>query len=533
MLRIIAALLLTLVSIGARADSFAQFNFTTSGDLQYRGRGAAWNTFAHEDPSTHVVSWPLSGNISTTGGSLNVINLYTTPPTNFFGASGNGAAFSINPEGGHPPGDSERTAIFTRMTTAQNPLIGEFGNFNAVHIGTGLAYLWVTGVTYPANSFVHAYGSGSDQLYFSAAGGTAGATQPSCVTGTCSDGSITWTWQGMGILDEKVGTNYDCSIFSGAGHVWCLASDLTLNANSIPYLSANVGGFAANHELDTTDGAKDCPAGVTNGCQIYNLFLNGSGVAGKAITAELAFGGASAGSELSYNSINIASYNARNAGMAEGSLATYGFQQYGGGTQVYGYWSTGAHSAATFYDQSTAPIFASITGTYSTAIFNAGTATATYFAVLKNNQSIAFNGFDDTLTHAGSALSYGAGGSVRTNLLDGGGITTTGPVTATQINTSGASPSVSSCGTSPAIATNSTNMGGKFTTGTGAPTSCAITFATSGWTTAAFCTITAANSAASGATILPYISTQSNTGFTVTFAAGLTSGAFNYGCSGT
>jgi len=113
------------------------------------------------------------------------------------------------------------------------------------------------------------------------------------------------------------------------------------------------------------------------------------------------------------------------------------------------------------------------------------------------------------------------------------GISTLGSVIATQISNSGSAPTVASCGTSPAVSANSTNMGGKFTTGTSAPTSCAITFATSGWATAAFCTITAANAAASGSTILPYISTQSSTGFTVTFAAGLTSGAFNYHCQGT
>ena len=95
-----------------------------------------------------------------------------------------------------------------------------------------------------------------------------------------------------------------------------------------------------------------------------------------------------------------------------------------------------------------------------------------------------------------------------------------------------AAPAISSCGGgTPSVAANSTSVAGQFTTGTGAPTACTITFNTA-WPTDSFCVISAASSGAAAVTILPYVSAHSASAFTVTFAAGLTSGSFNYHCEG-
>lgn len=55
------------------------------------------------------------------------------------------------------------------------------------------ATLWTTGATYPA-SLTYTYNAGN--IYSETAGGTAGSTPPTCTSGTCSDGTITWTYYG-------------------------------------------------------------------------------------------------------------------------------------------------------------------------------------------------------------------------------------------------------------------------------------------------------------------------------------------------
>lgn len=50
---------------------------------------------------------------------------------------------------------------------------------------------WVTATVYPAGSFV----SNGTSWYFTTAGGTSGASAPTCGSGSCSDGGVTWIWQ--------------------------------------------------------------------------------------------------------------------------------------------------------------------------------------------------------------------------------------------------------------------------------------------------------------------------------------------------
>jgi len=104
-----------------------------------------------------------------------------------------------------------------------------------------------------------------------------------------------------------------------------------------------------------------------------------------------------------------------------------------------------------------------------------------------------------------------------------------GSVRATQafLNSS-AVPTISSCGTSPPVATvGSNNNSGQFTLGTGSPTACTVTFANA-FPNYAYCTLTPATNY----TGTFYISAQSKTAFTVTLSAGTSSAKFNYTCGG-
>lgn len=97
-----------------------------------------------------------------------------------------------------------------------------------------------------------------------------------------------------------------------------------------------------------------------------------------------------------------------------------------------------------------------------------------------------------------------------------------------EIGTGQTVPAVSTCGTSPAVAANSTDAAGNFTTGTGNPTTCTITFNT-GYSTGAFCSIFPANSAA--VTAGAYISASSKMAFTI-ITSNTNNQSYNYTCQG-
>ena len=105
------------------------------------------------------------------------------------------------------------------------------------------------------------------------------------------------------------------------------------------------------------------------------------------------------------------------------------------------------------------------------------------------------------------------------------GIGTTGPTTkftvAGHMNFTGTIPTLTSCGTSPAIATNSTDGAGEITEGS-TSTGCTITFATA-YTNAPFCTITEQSGLSASYTL-------STTAITITNIGALSSTKIDYEC---
>lgn len=59
-----------------------------------------------------------------------------------------------------------------------------------VYISGNLTPLWVTSTAYPAAYYVYY----NDNLYQTTTGGTSGGTPPTCTSGTCSDGGVTWNF---------------------------------------------------------------------------------------------------------------------------------------------------------------------------------------------------------------------------------------------------------------------------------------------------------------------------------------------------
>lgn len=165
------------------------------------------------------------------------------------------------------------------------------------------------------------------------------------------------------------------------------------------------------------------------------------------------------------------------------------------------------------------------------------------------NQVVTFNGL--SATNDNGTLSLLSGGVTKVfftadsglpNYLNNGNnvcigattcsnplsVTGAASVTTHVLNTSGV-PAASTCGTTPAVTANSSNAAGQFTTGTGTPAACTITFANA-YPTAAFCTVSPANAAAVGTSV--YVSAQSASAFTITLGAGTDSAKYQYVCGG-
>lgn len=67
-----------------------------------------------------------------------------------------------------------------------------------IKIGSGYTP-WATSTTYAGGTYL----SSGNNSYFSSAGGTSGATAPTCTSGTCSDGVITWTYISTTLQNTK------------------------------------------------------------------------------------------------------------------------------------------------------------------------------------------------------------------------------------------------------------------------------------------------------------------------------------------
>lgn len=102
-----------------------------------------------------------------------------------------------------------------------------------------------------------------------------------------------------------------------------------------------------------------------------------------------------------------------------------------------------------------------------------------------------------------------------------------GQVRAKEYFVTSATQTLSSCGTSPTMASGSSKMAGRITTGTGTVNSCTLTF-DAAFPTNAFCVVAPVNASGTGF----YISAQTASSFTITFGASSPSTSWQYICNG-
>lgn len=94
-------------------------------------------------------------------------------------------------------------------------------------------------------------------------------------------------------------------------------------------------------------------------------------------------------------------------------------------------------------------------------------------------------------------------------------------------------PTLTTCGTNPAVTARSNSSGGEITLGTGSPTACTLTWATaSNYTNDTWCTFTAGSSATAAISGGWYVSAHSATAVTLTIGAATDGAVFEYTCFG-
>lgn len=160
-------------------------------------------------------------------------------------------------------------------------------------------------------------------------------------------------------------------------------------------------------------------------------------------------------------------------------------------------------------------------------VFTGCTTTEKYSASLSMNVASIGNAINGTPSYV-NLPAFGSG-NVLLDAGAGDGIWNA-RFDAELFRVTGAAPSISSCGGgTPGRSATSTSQFGTFTTGTGAPTSCTLTFANPQWAVAAACVAqsTAGPPIATGTVTVGFPSTV-----LWSFSAGATSTTFNYVCNG-
>ncbi|EIZ83702.1 hypothetical protein WYO_3715 [Methylobacterium sp. GXF4] len=364
-----------------------------------------------------------------------------------------------------------------------------------------------------ASSTAYALGDNiaiGNAVYRATAAGTTGTasappgTRPASAPFTATDGSVTWTWINDASISGSLGHYNEVTAIPGAGSVWAGVDNLQLQPGVIP--SFNVG-----REIDLTNNSgSDCAIGVAN-CKGLYVAINGTNKSTTGIAVS------------SSNTANFASLwgiqVAGNKLASEADIDVEGGAKVGLGFNTAGI-GAGAHSEATIRDRSTSPTSIDIGGSHTAAITTNNAATG-YALVAGSGQKVCLNALDDCWAYSGTAgaAQFLKGGNPVFSVTDAGDISQKGHVGST-----GATVTVSSCGTSPTVKAGSNDNYGTIVEGTSA-TGCNINFAVAR-ATAPHCIVSPNNG--TGTTLV--VTSTTALSWTNTSASNL---GFTYACYGT
>jgi hypothetical protein len=333
------------------------------------------------------------------GAGPEIAEFYRTEPSNFVGISGVGPIFAMCgwPGPCKPLGldiDHQRHAMTIIATASQGVKIAEGGlSVDFRSMPDQAANIWIPNTAYFAGEFVGAgiwiYGPAPSNC-------TSGTVAPSGTGNRIVDGSCIWAYAARGNDNAKVGMynsmhagNPDHSGHAKSPATWNFAVGMHIYEGAQPRL----GGLNVGMELDLDNYDRDCAPGVRGGCNIFGLWLGGISKPGAAGTIGLHGQAKPAGLELYHWGIALQPGFAKDRGIQEATGAKIGLYQVGADTQLHGIWQTGMHSAASIYQDSTAPYGLRMFGTYSAAAIDlsAHKGTATTAIVVKGTDLVRWS----------------------------------------------------------------------------------------------------------------------------------------------
>ena len=286
---------------------------------------------------------------------------------------------------------------FSFVTNAGNLYTTALGGTSGATAPTGTttsndgAILWTYLSATPTLMYV--VGTTTGNLYSSPIGGTSGASEPVCGSGTCSDGSKTWTYVNNDIVAAKV--NAFSSWVTGpntAGSTWNWAFDTVANSDNQ---------FIVNAEFDIEkQGQLDCAAGVLN---CYNIYM--SGITDHQITAEIAMAAGTLANPAAFWGILMQGpYLATSVDIGIEDSAPVGLAF----CDLYAC----AHATAAIVDYSTSPVSVLASGVYSVAPFYSTNGSSSVWGIVLG--ATAASGAN--IASQAASFNYFNAGSVANNM---------------------------------------------------------------------------------------------------------------------
>ena len=323
------------------------YNSTSNEFFAYNGTN--WGQLARlNDANSWTASQTITSNLSVIGGSL--INLWTgnVPTSGEYISAGFNLELCFTGVVCQPSNFLLYGQVAIYATTLQDAVPAEYNVSIYTNVATGANPYWQTGVSYANGTEVN---NGTSVYINNGATNTAGVTMPTCLSGTCSDGSITWTYiNSINAAQGKVGLWVPTYVTQGGGQTWGAAFDMILNVYWYSMFMANV-----EFDIQYQSATACAPAA----CTVFNVYIGGA-VGANPISAYMAFGITNNGSVWGgYYGILMGpgTYMFQNAAIEIDSSSALGI-------------SLGAVAATTFstaavQDQSTTPIGLYLNGTYS------------------------------------------------------------------------------------------------------------------------------------------------------------------------
>jgi hypothetical protein len=443
------------------------------------------------------------------GNSMDIIDLHTSPPSNFTGYSGAGALFDVCNPTGCIAGPHILAKEVSMLTSTRDATTQEINaQFSAI-FQTGKVAHWTKSTAFSANDLVLASNTGSfGSVYKVKTNCTSADTGmgPAGGPGTTGiiDGSCLLDYYTDGINPGKSNVSISTEVLPGSNYAWGLVNDFHVEKGV-----GNITAYAT--EFDCTNHQEDSYAGAAFG---FNCFTFG-GQSDSATYPMLAWMYFNSGNQdygahygLIFNSHKVV----KDAVIADGTTATYTLQALAGRTH-----------AAFLEDDSNSSTVLLATGTHANGV-DFTQAAITFYPFRSPNYSVDATGAlavsSVTSSGAVSAASIASASIVTANVMK--------PSRSLQV--AAAVPTISSCGISPPkAAASSSNQGGQFTLGTGAVSTCTVTFANA-FPNNAFCTVTPASSYA-GSYYVDWTASD-KTKFTLRLSVEADSVVFNYSCNG-